>query len=88
LGIKAITLYNRFGNTTLFPNPVRGGSFTLSTVLPSNGRASYLLTDMNGRILQKGNITSEQQQVNVSNLAAGSYLIKLSSGDVIKWLRN
>jgi hypothetical protein len=88
LGIRAVTFNNRFTSAVLYPNPVIDQSFTLSTSLPANAENSYILTDISGRIIQRGRITSPQQQVNVSQLAAGNYTIKLSDGEVIKWIKN
>ncbi len=88
LGIRAVTFNSLFTNAVLYPNPVVGQSFTLSTSLPATAENSYILTDISGRIIQRGRITSPLQQVNVSQLTPGSYAIKLSDGEVIKWIKN
>lgn len=88
LGVKQITLYNRFNFASIYPNPVAGSSFTLNTNLSSNTLNSYLVTDISGRIVQKGDIIAAQQKIDVPTLAPGSYTIQLSDGEVIKWIRN
>ncbi len=87
LGIKKITLYNKANPARLYPNPVIDGSFTLNTWLPANIVNNYFLMDISGRIVQKGNIISAQQRIDVSKLAPGNYTIKLSDGQVIKWIK-
>lgn len=86
LGIKTVTI-SRFSTVALFPNPVANGSFTLTSKLLANTENNYLITDISGRIFQRGIITSENQVINVSQLAPGSYAIKLSDGQVIKWIK-
>lgn len=88
LGVKEITLYNKFNLTTLYPNPVTNGSFILNTRLNAGAASNYFLMDVSGRIIQKGNIISAQQRIDVSRLVPGSYTIKLSDGEVIKWIKN
>ena len=88
LGVKEITLYNRFNSAMLYPNPVTNGSFTLNARQPANAVNNYFLMDMSGRIVQKGNIISAQQRVDVSRLAPGNYTMKLSDGEVIKLIKN
>lgn len=88
LGIKRITLYNRFNSATLYPNPVTNGSFTLNTLSTAGTVNNYFLIDVSGRIVQQGNIMSPQQKVDVSRLVPGNYTIKLSNGEVIKWIKN
>lgn len=88
LGIRAVTFNSMFTNAVIYPNPVINQNFTLKTALPFNAENSYILTDISGRIIQRGRITSPQQQVNVSQMAPGNYTIKLSDGEVIKWIKN
>ena len=87
LGVKEIILYNKVNSAALYPNPVTEGSFTLHTSFPANTANNYFLTDVWGRVVQKGNIISARQKVDVSRLAPGNYTIKLSDGEVIKWIK-
>lgn len=88
LGIKEVTLYSTFNKASLYPNPVTNGSFRLNVNLPSMIENTYLIVDMSGKTVQQGTITSENQKIDVSKLAPGNYAIKLSNGQVIKWLKN
>ena len=88
LGVKTVTMFNKFGRAVLFPNPITNGHLTLNSEPSANGENIYLISDMSGRILHKGTITSTQQLIDVSRLAAGNYTLTLSDGEVIKWVKN
>lgn len=88
LGIRAITITTNVNTAVVYPNPVTGSSFTLSSQLPSTIQNTYILTDLSGKIIQRGYINSTRQQVNVSQLSPGFYTIKLSDGEVIPWIKN
>ncbi|MBS1584625.1 MAG: T9SS type A sorting domain-containing protein [Bacteroidetes bacterium] len=51
--------------------------------IAANGRAakSYTISDVMGRTLLKGDINQDQQQVDISALAAGVYLVNISYAD-------
>ncbi len=85
LAIKSVSLGNRFSRSAVYPNPVIGNSFTLKTVLNHSAGNTYFISDMSGRIIKTGNITSGEQQVNLSPIAPGNYSIKLSNGDDVMW---
>ena len=87
LGVRTINLSGSFSKATIYPNPATGSSFTLRADLPANRSNTYLLTDMSGRTVKGGMITSTQQQVNIYQLAPGNYTIKLSNGEVVKWIK-
>ncbi|MEO8412039.1 MAG: T9SS type A sorting domain-containing protein [Ginsengibacter sp.] len=87
LGVRTINMFGRFYKATIYPNPVTGSSFTLRSDLPVNRSNTYMLTDMSGRTVKSGIVTSTQQQVNISQLATGNYIIKLSNGEVVKWIK-
>lgn len=87
LGVRIINIADRFYKATIYPNPATGCSFTLRADLPATRLNTYFLTDMSGRTLKSGMITSTRQQVNISQLALGNYTIKLSDGEVVKWIK-
>jgi hypothetical protein len=51
--------------------------------IEENGRAakSYTITDVTGRVLLKGSIEQDKQQVDISALASGMYLVNISYSD-------
>ena len=85
LAIKSVSLGNRFSKSTVYPNPVIGNSFTLKSDQDRASANTYFITDMSGRIIKTGVITSGEQQVNLSQIAPGNYSIKLSNGDGLIW---
>lgn len=57
----------------LFPNPVVNEIY-----IPKEGVASYIITDLQGKIIQSGTVTSKQ--ISVATLSKGVYLIQLFNG--------
>lgn len=88
LGIKTVVIANRFSRPTVFPNPSRGESITFRSIISPNTPNTYLISDFSGRIVKKGNITSQEQTLDVSGLSAGKYSIVLSNGNIINWIKN
>ena len=67
-----------------FPNPVTI-NLTLQISDYNDDKLSYRLYDMFGKLLSKGQITSQQTQINMFSLAAASYsLTVLSDGQKVK----
>lgn len=59
----------------LFPNPAHDQLFLhLDNKTTWN---SYLISDLSGRILQQGSLTSNQTSISLISLAQGSYIMKL-----------
>ncbi|MEO8109235.1 MAG: T9SS type A sorting domain-containing protein [Ginsengibacter sp.] len=88
LGIKTVVVANRFSKPTVFPNPSRGESITLRSIISPNTPNTYLISDLSGRIVRKGNVTSQEQTLDVSGLSSGKYSIVLSNGNIINWIKN
>ncbi len=59
---------------SLYPNPTRGLLY-----LKSNGTGSYQIVDRMGKALQSGAIKSERELIDLSELSAGIYFIKIQS---------
>lgn len=60
---------------TIYPNPV----ISVLNVMNIAKQSTLLIFNMNGSLLIQENATSEQMEVNVSNLPAGLYIIKISN---------
>ena len=70
----------------IHPNPVKGD--ILNVELPEGGKFDYVIKNMLGQTITKGNSTG---QIKVSNLDAGMYFIEVNDGDEIltkKFIRN
>lgn len=61
---------------TVFPNPAT------ETLTVSSLNGSYAIFDLTGRMLEQGTAYGKQIQLNVSRLAAGSYLLQVDGGSV------
>ena len=61
-----------------FPNPVTE-NLTLQISDYNDEKLSYRLNDMHGKLLSKGQITSQQTQINMYSLAAASYSLAVLS---------
>lgn len=70
-----------------YPNPVRE-QLNLNIELQESGRYFLSIFDLNGKELQRKTIQLQsgknQESLNVSNLAAGNYAVRLSDGERVK----
>jgi hypothetical protein len=69
-------------NIQIFPNPVNY-SFTFSYNQTMGTLVSYTISDISGSIITKQNISSLDQNVDISNLSNGIYLLTFNSIDGI-----
>ena len=62
----------------VFPNPVKNNLQInlLDKTLIDN---TYSILDLNGRIILKGNLSNEFNQVNLENLSKGFYILKVNN---------
>ena len=64
----------------LYPNPTHSVLFVETVCTPSLPSQTYRITNMMGQTVLSGNITVENQQINVSNLPQGMYFITVGEG--------
>ena len=69
--------------TTVYPNPARD-QITINIADNSLVNTQALLSDLNGKILQRISLTQASTQVNISNYVSGMYLLKFKDGKTIK----
>ena len=67
------------GEVMIYPNPA---SSSLDIVIDRPGTHSVRIVDFNGRTIRQWNTTSMVENVNVSDLSSGIYLVEISQGDV------
>lgn len=65
----------------IYPNPAKG-EVNISLTHAAKD-ASYQILDLSGKLLFKGNLKSDKNQVNISNLPAGTYRIIISNNGEI-----
>ena len=63
------------GPFTVYPNPTNGVLFVESVCTPSLPAETYHITNLVGQTVLSGNITADNQQINVSSLPQGMYFI-------------
>ena len=71
----------------VYPNPAKGNSITLKGGNNLIGKL-YTMIDMSGKITGNGIISGSSQSINISSLPKGNYILKLSDGEVIQWIKN
>jgi hypothetical protein len=67
--------------TSVYPNPVRG-QLNINTTILDDEVVTYIITDIQGRILRRGvltHLTNGNHQMNMRNLSKGTYIIQLNS---------
>ena len=80
--VKEQPVANRFN---VYPNPTNGILFVETVCTPSLPTQSYRITNLLGQTLQTGSIGGEMQQVDVSGLHSGMYLITID-GETRKFI--
>lgn len=71
------------GVTTVYPNPARD-QITINIADKSLVNTQALLSDLNGKVLQRISLTQASTQVNIGNYVSGMYLLKFKDGKTIK----
>ena len=65
------------GTLTVYPNPTDGVLFVQTVHAPSLPGQTYCISNLMGQTLMTGQITAENQQIEVSNLPEGMYFITI-----------
>lgn len=69
-----------FIKLTVFPNPTNDGLINLQLDTFSNDM-NYKIYDVNGRILKSVKILSQNNEINISDLNSGIYLLEVASNE-------
>ena len=69
-------------NLTVYPNPTNGVLFVETHGRASLQQTTYRITNLMGQTLQSGNLMGDNQQLDVSALPAGMYLLTIDSSTV------
>ena len=66
---------------SVYPNPTTD-LLTVNFVKVSNfDKVKYTVTDLNGKVLQQTEVTTNQEQLNFSNYAEGTYFISVTENN-------
>ena len=85
-GVMATTVGSRHQSLVISPNPLAAGFAQLSYSLPGAGAASLYVYDVTGRAVVARSLLATRSgstNLDLRNLSAGVYLVKLSAGDFI-----
>ena len=64
----------------VYPNPTNGILFVETRCASSpSAKTEYIITNLTGQILLQGKITSETQQIDVSDLVEGMYFVRIQN---------
>ena len=74
-GIEEPTYEQVVAPFDLYPNPTDGVLFVQTVHAPSVPAETYRITNLMGQTLMTGQITADNQQINVSSLPQGMYFI-------------
>lgn len=85
--VSLATSIDEFANSTMavYPNPA-SDQLTLE-LADVDGRTEYVISDINGRSVANGVITSDRTTIEVDGLANGSYVISLRNNGSVRNLR-
>ena len=68
-------------NYTLYPNPVGA---TLNIASETEGAKSVSIVNLDGKEVMTANVPGKQWRINVANLPAGVYFVKISEANASK----
>lgn len=71
------TIEDKNNTITLFPNPVSSGKINIQT--STVDAQHFIINDISGRNLLHGELTSEMNQVDISSLQKGMYIVVIST---------
>ena len=69
------------GNISVFPNPSKN-TIKIQFQTLFEGSADFSITDMSGKTVMQGNISSENPDLDINSLAAGLYILQVNGENV------
>jgi hypothetical protein len=85
-GVRKVNRNGSQNKARLYPNPVSNNFFTVETgaALPVN----YRIVTVTGQQVQEGLLKKTNEQVNISSIPKGQYMLLLSDGNTIKFRKD
>lgn len=72
-------------NIIIYPNP---GKEIISVKLNNtNSKKNYFISDITGKIVLSGQLQNDSSNINVKKLKKGTYILKIGSNNVFKWVK-
>jgi len=72
---QASIVNNNLSQMNVYPNPVQN-ELNIGNI---NTGYNYILTNMDGKIIQSGNVSPTNQKIDMSNVASGTYIVQLKN---------
>jgi glycosidase len=77
---KKITLNNlKLKLLSVYPNPTKEGKLNIDFGEEIKAKTNYVITTIEGRVVQQGVIVNQQETINIKSLSKGMYIIKFDS---------
>lgn len=77
--VRQISIINAPSSIKIYPNPVSNGNLNIDFGEEIKAKTNYIITTAEGRIVQQGIITNQQETISIQNLNKGIYIIKLAN---------
>lgn len=81
-------LKTRISKTVVYPNPVTDNRIILSLGTGNPKNLTATLHNANGQLLKAFTINAANQALNIENVSSGLLFLRLSNGEVYKFLKN
>ncbi len=85
--IRSVDFEGKNNLVSVYPNPIKGYSFTVDLGVDITKPIAYTLFNSMGKQIQQGTINSRQQTIHTGMLPAGSYLLRLTSGQTVSIIK-
>jgi hypothetical protein len=87
-GTRKVNQNSSQNKASLYPNPVTNNFFTVETgasiILP----VAYKIVTVTGQQVQEGLLKKPNEQVNISAISQGHYILELSDGSIIRFRKD
>lgn len=85
--IRSVDFNGKKAMISVYPNPIKGNSFTIDLGMDITKPIGYTLYNSIGKLVQQGIISSRQKTITTGILPAGSYLLKLTNGQTVNIIK-
>jgi alpha-tubulin suppressor-like RCC1 family protein len=77
--VRLLNFKSENTNLLVYPNPVKGSKLNVDFGEEIKAKTNYIITTVEGRVVQQGVINNQQETISIQNLSKGMYIIKLAS---------
>jgi alpha-tubulin suppressor-like RCC1 family protein len=77
--VRQLSFINIPSTIKIYPNPVKGSILNVDFGEEIKAKTNYIITTVEGRIVQQGVLNNQQETISIQNLSKGMYIIKLAN---------